>query len=350
MNAMICPYCGKENPDDLVVCGFCGGPLTEITDQPASTAHVQEPALEEVLPPADYTQTMAETNPTPSAPSQTFPTGTSTLTPPRGGIYGSRVWWIVGCLVFVCLILGCIAAALAVYRSVNSSGIFNPAATTPINSNAQQQTQSFTSTSAPAISITPDAIMTNSPTHSSGMLFFDDFSDTSTGWDQAEDADYSTAYYSGSYRIIVKTEMSDSWANPSERIFGDVIVEADAIKNGGPDDNDFGLICRYQDANHFYYATISSDGFYGITRVSSESTEILGRDYLEYSDVINQGFATNRIRFDCVDEEFTLYVNGQMLDQQTDGNYSSGNVGLIAGTFENSGTDILFDNFEVSAP
>ena len=34
----------------------------------------------------------------------------------------------------------------------------------------------------------------------------------------------------------------------------------------GPDDNDFGIICRYIDDNQFYYAIISSDGYYGIVR------------------------------------------------------------------------------------
>ena len=53
------------------------------------------------------------------------------------------------------------------------------------------------------------------------------------------------------------------------------------------------------------------------------------------SDKINQGAATNHIRFDCVGSTLTLYVNGFQVDQQTDTDYTTGNVGLTwHGTFE----------------
>ena len=144
--------------------------------------------------------------------------------------------------------------------------------------------------------------------------------------------------------------MSDSWANPDNNVFSNVSVEVDATKMGGPDDNDFGVICRYQGTDQFYYAVISSDGYYGITKVTSATSTLLGRDSLEFSDAINQGIATNHIRFDCSGNLLTLYVNGQQIDQQTDGDYITGNVGLIAGTYDTPGTDVLFDNFFVYQP
>ena len=144
--------------------------------------------------------------------------------------------------------------------------------------------------------------------------------------------------------------MFDSWANPDSNVFSDVSIEVDATKNSGPDDNDFGVICRYQAVDQFYYAVISSDGFYGITKVSTDTTNLLGATELQPSDAINQGTASNHIRFDCQGDVLTLYVNGQQVDQQTDSEYTSGNVGLIAGTYDTPGTDILFDNFSVYQP
>jgi hypothetical protein len=38
------------------------------------------------------------------------------------------------------------------------------------------------------------------------------------------------------------------------------------------------------------------------------------------------------------------------LEQQTDSNFSSGDVGLMAGTFDTGGAQIAFDNFVVSKP
>jgi hypothetical protein len=68
------------------------------------------------------------------------------------------------------------------------------------------------------------------------------------------------------------------------------------------------------------------------------------------SDYITHGAVTNHIRFDCVGSTLTLYVNGFVVDQQTDTDYTTGNVGLLAGTFKTPGTDVLFDNFYVYKP
>ena len=63
---------------------------------------------------------------------------------------------------------------------------------------------------------------------------------------------------------------TDAWANPGSESFIDTRIEVDATKNGGPDDNDFGIICRYTAAESFYYAIISSDGYYSIMKMTSE--------------------------------------------------------------------------------
>jgi len=68
------------------------------------------------------------------------------------------------------------------------------------------------------------------------------------------------------------------------------------------------------------------------------------------SDYIKSGETTNHLRVECVGPTLTLYVNGQKLDSQQDSEYTSGDVGLIAGTYENAGTDIWFDNFTVTKP
>jgi hypothetical protein len=124
----------------------------------------------------------------------------------------------------------------------------------------------------------------------------------------------------------------------------------DATKNGGPDYNDFGIICRYTSAKNFYYGVIGSDGFYAIFKKTKEGGIQLGSGAEQFSNKIMLGAAPNHIRFDCVGSTLTLYVNGTQIDQQTDGDYATGNVGLIAGSYKESGTDILFDNFIVNKP
>ncbi len=182
------------------------------------------------------------------------------------------------------------------------------------------------------------------------ILFSDDFSNTDKKWDQADTASALTDYYNDSYRIVIKEANSDAWSNPGKESFTDVEIEVDATKNAGPDDNDFGIICRYTDVSKFYYAVISSDGYYGIMKMTGNGGNPIENESMLESDKIIQGSAKNHIRFDCVGSTLTLYVNSTQIAQQTDTEYTEGNVGLLAGTFDTVGTDILFDNFVVFKP
>ena len=181
------------------------------------------------------------------------------------------------------------------------------------------------------------------------ILFQDDFSDTNSGWDQVTVSEGLTDYVDGKYRIYVNTDNMDIWSNPGLDI-ADSVIEVEATKVSGSDDNDLGIICRYQDANNFYFFIVSSDGFYGIAKVIEGDQVLLGAENMDYSEFIQQGNATNKLRADCVGQNLTLYVNGEKLMDATDNSYASGDVGLIAGTFDETGTDIYFDNFVVRKP
>jgi hypothetical protein len=191
---------------------------------------------------------------------------------------------------------------------------------------------------------------TGTQSTTSGILFSDDFSNAGNKWDQYSDSTYTTEYYNEAYRIIVNTVRTDVWANPGKESFMDTRIEVDATKNGGPDDNDFGVMCRFTGAGSFYYAIISSDGYYSIMKMTNENGKFIGRNSMLESERILKAAATNHIRFDCVGPTLTLYVNGFQLDQQTDIEYTTGNVGLISGALGTAGTDILFDNFYVYKP
>ncbi len=196
-----------------------------------------------------------------------------------------------------------------------------------------------TSTFRPAITQTP----------SSSVLFFDDFSDPSSGWDRVNVKDGVSDYSSGHYRILVNTAKSDVWANPGLK-FSDVRVDVYAEKVKGDDDNDFGVICRYQDNENFYFFVISSDGYYGIGKVVNGEQSSIGLDSMSPSPYIFKGSTTNHIRADCVGSQLSLYVNTYLLGEYEDTQFTSGDVGLLAGTFDKPGVEIYFDDFRVSQP
>lgn len=189
----------------------------------------------------------------------------------------------------------------------------------------------------------------SAPAAPPGVLFQDDFSDTGSGWDRQDTDVAVTDYADGVYRIFVRDSNMDYWANPGGS-YTDVRVEVDATKVGGSDDNDFGLICRYVDVDNFYFGLISSDGFSIIGKLKDGEQQGLSSSDMEATDGIRAGSATNAIRLDCVGEALSLYVNGAQIASAADSEFSEGDVGLIAGTFSEGGTDIHFDNFSVREP
>jgi len=181
------------------------------------------------------------------------------------------------------------------------------------------------------------------------VLFQDDFSDPESGWDRVIVADGVTDYSDGVYRIFVNTSNTDVWSNPNLD-FTDVRIDVETTKVGGDDDNDYGVVCRYQDSENFYFFVISSDGYYGVGKVSAGLQQLIGVDSMPPSEFINQGNASNILRADCVGSKLSFYVNNEQLGEYEDTDFTSGDVGLIAGTFDSSGVDIHFDNFMVSRP
>ena len=181
------------------------------------------------------------------------------------------------------------------------------------------------------------------------LLYADDFSNPPSGWGIWDRAGALVEYSNGGLRIRVDEPHYDFWSVAGQD-FTDVQIEVDAALLGGPSDNDFGIICRYQDSDNFYMLVISSDGYYGAAKLKNGQYSMIGTDQLQYNGVIAQGQAANRLRADCVGDELSLYVNGQKLTEVRDGDFLDGDVGLIAGAYAVQGVDILFDNFVVKEP
>lgn len=181
------------------------------------------------------------------------------------------------------------------------------------------------------------------------VVFSDDFSDESSGWDRISNTDGLSNYVDGQYHIQVNRPDFDVFANPY-RSFTDVHMEVEAMDVGKVADNNYGLLCRYANRNDFYAGLISSDGHYGIFKVKAGTYSLLGMDSMPTSPAILPAAEKNLIRFDCVGSTLTLSVNGIQLDTRQDAEFVSGDVGLLAGSYKIGGVEIAFDNFMVFNP
>lgn len=185
-----------------------------------------------------------------------------------------------------------------------------------------------------------------------GFLFRDGFVDNRCGWLLYQDSGATVAIEEEVLTITSNQPGQIWWTNPG-REFDDVIVAVEARQIDGPDNNAYGVICRYQSEENFYVFLVSGDGYYAIGKYqtgSEQITYLLDGDAYQFSDVINQGVATNQIRASCVGNELGLSVNGIPLATVTDNTFVRGDIGLGASPLEAGTTIIHFDDIEVLAP
>jgi len=179
------------------------------------------------------------------------------------------------------------------------------------------------------------------------ILYKELFADNTSGWDRVLNDGGIMDYDSGGYRMLIREPKVNYWSTPG-KFFGDVRVEADVTKLNGPDENRAGLICRYQGGDHYFFI-ISTDGFYGIGKFIGGQTLLLGQESMLPADVI-QTDGINHLRADCIGNTLTFYVNFTQVASVQDSDFPNGDVGLVAGTFNEPGVDVMFQNFVVIQP
>jgi hypothetical protein len=125
---------------------------------------------------------------------------------------------------------------------------------------------------------------------------------------------------------------------------------AAVARAAGQTDNHYGLLCRY-DEEQFYYFAISADGYYGIFRMDEEGVlRPLSGSAMLRSSVIHTDGTDNRLTVSCQEGELTLYVNGELVAQVEDDVLTQGDVGMATGSISPGGTSVWFDDFEAQTP
>lgn len=183
------------------------------------------------------------------------------------------------------------------------------------------------------------------------VLFQDDFSNPKSGWEAAE-YDAGKVGYGNGYYYVVSYGNGDTMWGVANRSFSDVVIEVDATQVSAPSNNntDYGVICRTADPESGvgYYLLISGDGYYAIAKGTDEGYKWLV-DFTE-SSAIRQGNATNHIRAVCNGSNLSLTVNGVLLAEVEDSEFTSGDIALTATSYESDPAEVHFDNLVVTAP
>lgn len=200
--------------------------------------------------------------------------------------------------------------------------------------------EAFTST--PVLTSTP-VPHTPRPTPNDGSLLHEDFSDELSGWDRNTSHQSTTDYADGQYRIFVATPNQEIWANPGKWFPDGIKIDVDVKYGKGPIHSDYGVICGYVDPNNYFALTVGPDGWVEIfKRLNGERTTL-------YSETNNPNIKEkgNHLTAVCGAQTLTLFVNNNQVAQASDPYLPGGDVGLIAGSFDEAKVEFYFDNLVV---
>ncbi len=185
------------------------------------------------------------------------------------------------------------------------------------------------------------------------FLFADDFSgEFDCGWALYDRGGGTATIDNAAMQLTVGQPGQLWWTNPS-RSFDDVVITTEARQVDGPNDNAYGVICRYQDEENFYAFMVSGDGYFAIGKYQSGSetvTYLTPDAQFQPSDAINVGVASNELRVSCIGNQLSMEVNGIPLLSVTDPTFVNGDVGLAAATLQQGTTIVEFDNVRVTTP
>lgn len=180
------------------------------------------------------------------------------------------------------------------------------------------------------------------------ILFQDDFSDPKSGWFDTKIDCCQFHYKDGGYTVQTDQSNLTVFGLLPNHKFDDVSIEVD-VTPVGPATAVFGVVCRASSSyDAGYFIGIRADGAHGIVKLSgTDRKELAGA---AKSDAILPGTATNHLRAECNQNHFSLAVNGKKLLDASDGDYSSGQLGMmLLSDTSNTGVEIRFDNFVVRA-
>ncbi len=187
-------------------------------------------------------------------------------------------------------------------------------------------------------------------------ILADDFSDPLSGlYDFDDYSDWGIAYYDvavngdGYYIVELLPESGLIYDYYVDIVLPDVFTMSIDAASDGAVDNGFGLAFQINPFTDQYYRfLISGDGFYKASRVDSFNEEV---DLIEWtsSDLILLGNeAYNNIGVVADNGEYTLSINGEVVDSFVDTTYSEGTAGIAGSNYDLNETIIYFDNYTIT--
>jgi hypothetical protein len=138
------------------------------------------------------------------------------------------------------------------------------------------------------------------------------------------------------------------FATLQQQTFSDFVLEIDAQQTSGNPDSSYGVLFRMQDDSQFYRFEITADGHFMLERRNGDGTWTRMLPDWTQSAAINQGInVVNRLKIIASGSQISIYANDVLLQQVSDPTYTTGTIGLDAGSFGDANLQVAFDNLVV---
>lgn len=181
------------------------------------------------------------------------------------------------------------------------------------------------------------------------VLFSDDFSNPSSGWPTEQNAVGEYGYLTDGYHIFIDRTDKALWASIDQE-FDNVSIYVDAKPAITGASGYYGLLCRIQDEQNFYYFVIQSNGDYTIGKYKDAGFQSLFADGWRRSAAIHINDQSNRLRADCAGNTLRFYANNILLGEATDADFTIGFSGLVAAALDSQSFEVVFNNFLITEP
>ncbi len=186
--------------------------------------------------------------------------------------------------------------------------------------------------------------------HPGPRLDYETFDVPVAGW--AVEEDYPTAdvhFIDGAMFVRLREpKLFHSFTSPVEA--ADVVVKAQVRVSRRVPGGDFGLVCRYQDLDHFYSVAITEDGYYYVWKMLDGEPYELHPPAPLPPEAAFRPDHWNEMGMICFGPHLVLWVNEHPVVVVSDASLRQpGDAGLFVGTFDRAGFEVAFDDFEVRA-
>jgi len=135
--------------------------------------------------------------------------------------------------------------------------------------------------------------------------------DAEADWELFSDGIISAGIEDGRLAVGVNSLVDAGGYSGLNYTFGDFVLEVDATKVAGPDNNAMFVVFRLTDVQNYNRFDISSDGYYSLSKVR-DGIQTTVSDWMPAPAILT-GDETNRIRVEARGDTFRFAVNGEAL-------------------------------------